>query len=311
MNPCQPVPESTKTSLGQRLHERWPALTAVDVRHRANLAAADDSWPIRTSGLILVRRHFRSVTSLQFRSSRSPIRTVASTWLWWSERARVPAVTRCCCCLLCATRAVECRSAGARSPQRRHRARGAPTSGTRIRQAATATTPTASAASTRRSAVRAAASAPLYIADLPPHTRLHVVQDRGDAQWQEATARREKGQPEDRPGWRQPGQREPAPRNYGARASSSASSRQPARRRRPLPGPNSPRESASRRARSFGIASSQHEAAIGSYESARTVIGTAGPSAHRQMCALPRTPAAVISPSTESHSCRGRSRTTT
>ena len=36
------VPESTKVSLGQRLRERarerWPALTALDVRHRAGFA---------------------------------------------------------------------------------------------------------------------------------------------------------------------------------------------------------------------------------------------------------------------------------
>jgi hypothetical protein len=42
MNPMPTVPESTKTSLGQRLRERarerWPALTAVDVRHRAGFA---------------------------------------------------------------------------------------------------------------------------------------------------------------------------------------------------------------------------------------------------------------------------------
>jgi hypothetical protein len=40
--PMPTVPESTKTSLGQRLRERarerWPALTAVDVRHRAGFA---------------------------------------------------------------------------------------------------------------------------------------------------------------------------------------------------------------------------------------------------------------------------------
>jgi hypothetical protein len=36
------VPESTKTSLEQRLHarakERWPALTSISVRHRAGFA---------------------------------------------------------------------------------------------------------------------------------------------------------------------------------------------------------------------------------------------------------------------------------